>query len=172
MAKQSSIPGTTGRNLLITGATGNVGIETIRALREIKNDDKIFIPAGDLRFNWVDARDIGAVAARVLTDFEAHRNKAYELTGREFLDFHAVAGLLSQQLDRPIRYKSPNLLRFYLAKRRQGIPHAMIFVMIMLHYLPRFGKNQPRLTDTVENITGQAPGTLAAFIEREKNKFG
>ncbi len=141
-------------------------------LPEIKAENKIFIPAGNLKFNWVDVRDIGAVAAHVLTNFEQHRNRAYELTGTEFLDFQAVAGLLSQQLDRPIRYESPNLLRFYFAKRRQGIPHAMIFVMIMLHYLPRFGKNQPRLTDTVENITGQAPGTLAAFIDREKNKFG
>lgn len=145
---------------------------TTTLLPEIKNDDKIFIPAGNLRFNWVDARDIGAVAARVLTDFEPHRNEVYELTGSEFLDFHAVAELLSHQLHRPIRYESPNLLRFYLAKRRLDIPNAMILVMIMLHYLPRFGKNEPRLTGTVEEITGQAPGTLAAFIEREKHQFG
>ena len=47
----------------------------------------------------------------------------------------------------------------------------MIFVMIMLHYLPRFSKRGHELTGTVLEITGRQPLTLADFIEREKSKF-
>lgn len=79
--------------------------------------------------------------------------------------------MLSDQLGREINYKSPSLLNFYLQKRRQGIAGPMIMVMIMLHYLPRFGKNEERLTSVVEEITGRDPVSLHEFIEREKAKF-
>jgi len=47
----------------------------------------------------------------------------------------------------------------------------MIFVMLMLHYLPRFSRNPARLTDTVKKITGKEPHLLRDFIRREKGKF-
>jgi uncharacterized protein YbjT (DUF2867 family) len=140
-------------------------------LHEIKTMNKIFIPSGKLKFNWVDARDIGLVAAHVLTDFDRFSMQALEVTGTEFTGFKEVAGLLTQKLNREIKYESPNLMKFFRAKRKLGISKAMIFVMIMLHYLPRFGKNLPRLTNVVEDITGKKPGTLAKFVEREAGKF-
>lgn len=140
-------------------------------VREIKEKNKIFIPSGNLKFNWVDARDIGLVAAHVLNDFEQFKNDSYEITGTEFTGFKDVASMLTDRLGRNISYESPNLLRFYLAKKKQGISKAMIFVMIMLHFLPRFGKNEPRLTETVKIVTGKNPILLKDFIEREKSKF-
>jgi uncharacterized protein YbjT (DUF2867 family) len=144
---------------------------TTTLLHEIKTMDKIFIPSGPLKFNWVDARDIGLVAAHVLSDFDRFSMQALEVTGSEFIGFKKVAQLLSQKLNREIRYESPNLMQFFRAKRNMGVSKAMIFVMIMLHYLPRFGKNLPRLTNVVEDITGKKPGTLAIFIERESARF-
>jgi len=125
---------------------------TTTLLHEIKTMNKIFIPSGPLKFNWVDARDIGLVAAHVLTDFDRFSMKPLEVTGSEFIGFKEVAQLLSQKLNREIRYESPNLMQFFRAKRKMGVSKAMIFVMIMLHYLPRFGKNLPRLTHVVEDM--------------------
>ncbi len=82
-----------------------------------------------------------------------------------------MAALLSEKTGRPIRYVSPGLMRFFRAKRKLGIPKMMIFVMIMLHYLPRYSKRGHELTGTVLEITGRQPLTLADFIEREKSKF-
>ncbi|MBS3806462.1 MAG: NmrA family NAD(P)-binding protein [Bacteroidales bacterium] len=144
---------------------------TTTLLPEIKHENKIFIPAGKLKFNWIDARDIGSVGAHILNDFEQHKNRSYEMTGTEFCGFEKVAEELSVQLGREIIYESPNLLKFYRAKRRQGISKNMIFVMIMLHYLPRFSNNAARLTNTVQEITGQDPHRLKEFISREKIKF-
>lgn len=144
---------------------------TTTLLHEIKAMNKIFIPSGKLKFSWVDARDIGLVAAHVLTDFDRFSKQALEITGSEFTGFKKVAQLLSQKLNREIKYESPNLMKFFRAKRKMGISKAMIFVMIMLHYLPRFGKNHPRLTNVVEDITGRKPGTLEEFVDREGSKF-
>jgi hypothetical protein len=78
---------------------------------------------------------------------------------------------LPEQPGRAISYESPDLLRFYRAKRKQGVRHSMIFMMLMLHYLPRFSRNEARLTDTVTEITGKAPHLLSEFIYREIEKF-
>lgn len=144
---------------------------TSTLLHEIRYEDRIFIPSGKLKFTWVDARDIGLAGAHILNDFENFRNRPYVITGSEQKDFAEVAALLSEKTGRTIRYESPGLMHFFRAKRKLGIPKMMIFVMIMLHYLPRFSKHRNELTGTIREITGRRPGTLAEFIEREKSKF-
>lgn len=144
---------------------------TTTLLHEIQTENKIFIPAGKLKFTWVDARDIGLVGAHILNDFETYANRAIEITGSEYKGFETVAQEMSVVLKMEISYESPNLLKFYMAKRKSGIKHAMIFVMIMLHYLPRFSKQENKITGTVREITGQEPGLLKDFLLREKNRF-
>lgn len=134
--------------------------------KEITEQDKIFIPSGKLKFTWVDAKDIGLVGAHILDKFDNYRNGAYEITGTEQKDFYEVAEILTEKLAREIRYESPNLIRFFRHKRKQGMPKMMIIVMIMLHYLPRFSKKENKLTNTVQEIAGKEPGSLESFIER------
>lgn len=144
---------------------------TSTLLHEIREENRIFIPAGKIPFTWIDGLDIGITAAQVLERFEEFSNSSIEITGSEQKNFNEVAEILSEKTGKKIRYVSPSLIRFFLKKRKQGVPAAMIFVMIMLHYLPRFSKKPGRLTDDVKNITGRTPGTLEAFIERELKKF-
>lgn len=144
---------------------------TTTLIQEIKTDNKIFIPSGKLKFNWVDARDIGLVGAHILNDFEKFKNKPYELTGSEFVGFDEVSKYMSVIIGKPFNYESPNLIKFFNQKRKQGISKSMIFVMIMLHYLPRFGRNVPCLTDTIKEITGKEPGKIKEFLIRERSKF-
>lgn len=144
---------------------------TTTLVHEIKTENKIFIPTGKLKFNWIDARDIGLVGAHILNDFERFKNVPYEITGSEFEGFQKVAEMISEVTGRKIRYESPNLIRFFRAKRKLGISKPKIFVMIMLHYLPRLIKNEPRLTTVVKDITGQEPVTIKNFLVREKAKL-
>ncbi len=144
---------------------------TTTLLHEIKTSNKIFIPSGNLKITWVDARDIGLVGAHVLNDFENYKGKPYEITGSEFKCFAEVAKELSAELGREITYESPSLFKFFREKRKLGMKKNMIFVMIMLHYLPRFSKNRPRITRTVQNIAKKKPSTLKEFIKREKHKL-
>lgn len=140
-------------------------------IHEIRTRNTLFIPAGKEKFTWVDARDIGGVGAYILNDFESRQNKAFVITGSEQLNFEEVAELLSSVLGRKIAYESPSLMKFFREKRKLGLQKMMIFVMIMLHYLPRFSKKKSELTQTVQEITGKSPGTLHSFMEREKRRF-
>jgi uncharacterized protein YbjT (DUF2867 family) len=144
---------------------------TTTLVQEIRTKDTIFIPSGKLKFTWVDARDIGKVGARILEEFESFRNRSFVITGKEQKAFHEVSAMLSRILGREIHYVSPSLLKFYGVKRRLGIQPAMIFVMIMLHYLPRFSKKTNPITTTVRDLCGEEPGTLEEFIHRERSKF-
>ncbi len=139
------------------------------------NDDlvkkkKIFLPAGNSKFTLVDVRDIGAVAAVILTNPERHVNSAYELTSNEKLTFKEMAIKLSEGLGEEIKYESPNLLKFYLVKRKEKMPAMLIFVMIMLHYLPRFQK-EPAITPSIKELIGEQPITFEQFISDNKIKL-
>jgi uncharacterized protein YbjT (DUF2867 family) len=136
-------------------------------LDDIKTKNRIFLPAGKAPFLWVDVSDIGKAIAAVLRNTAAHRNQAYTITGTEYFTFGQVAQMLSQTLERKIDYLSPGLLRFFFAKRREGVGVAYIFVLIMLHYLARFQK-VPAISPDLPNLTGEAPATLKQFMESNR----
>lgn len=70
---------------------------------DIVEHGEIFVPAGNGKTSFVDARDIGEAAAIVLTE-SGHVNQAYDLTGPEALDYGEVATIFSDVLGRSITY--------------------------------------------------------------------
>ena len=69
--------------------------------QDIVEHNDLFVPAGGGRTAFIDARDIGDVAARVLTE-AGHAGAAYALTGSESLTYGEVAAIMSAELGRPI----------------------------------------------------------------------
>jgi uncharacterized protein YbjT (DUF2867 family) len=131
----------------------------------IRNNNSIYLPAGDAPFLWIDVADIGKAIAAVLGNTKEHRNKAYTITGNDLLNFGEVAGMLSAALGRNIAFISPSPLMFFLRKRKEGLPIAYILVMIMLHYIPRFQK-PPRISNDLAELTREAPNSIADFIKK------
>lgn len=74
-----------------------------------------------------------------------------------------MAEKLSSNLEIDIQFKSPNLLSFFLKKRKEKMPTMLILVMIMLHYFPGFEK-EPEITNWVKNITNRQATTFKQFI--------
>ena len=130
---------------------------------DLVNKKRIFLPAGNTKFTLIDVRDIGAISATVLTNISDHINKSYELTCKEKLTFLEMAKILSDISGTNIQYISPNLIRFFLTKRKEKTPTMFILVMIMLHYFPRFQK-EPETTNWVEKITNRQATTFEQFI--------
>ncbi len=132
--------------------------------------DRIFLPAGSARFTLVDVRDIGRVAAHVFIHVQAHAFKSYDITGSETVSFKEMAKQLSEGLGRNIQYQSPGLLRFYWEKRKAKIPLALILVMILLHFLPRFQK-PTSCSEWVKKITGKDPVLFEQFIADHRGRW-
>ena len=138
---------------------------------DLVNKNRIYLPAGNAKFTLVDVADVGAVAAKVLLNNEAHLNKAYELTNSEKLSFTEMAIKLNSGLHKNITYKSPNLLSFFVTKKKEKMPTMLILVMIMLHYFPRF-QEEPSITDLVKKITGKEAVSFNEFISKNKLLLG
>ena len=80
---------------------------------------EVYVPAGRGRTSFIDARDIGAVAAKVLTE-AGHEGRAYELTGAAALTYDEVARIFSEVLGREVRYPNPSPFAFYRQNALEG----------------------------------------------------
>ena len=87
---------------------------------EIKQNKRIYIPAKNLKLNWIDVQDIGTASATALINFESNKNKAFEITGNYNYGFNEVAQIISNITGTKISYVSPSLLRFYRNQRRKS----------------------------------------------------
>lgn len=137
---------------------------------DIVKKEKIYLPAGDAKFTLVDVKDVGAVAAEILLNPSEHQNQAYELTNDELLNFTEFTHQINEVTGKNVKFISPNLLSFIFTKLREGENLTYIFVLIMLHYFPRF-KESPSVSNNVESFLNRPPVKFKQFLEREKNSF-
>ena len=133
---------------------------------EIRLRSELFIPAGNGRTSFIDVRDIGAVAALILTDKTgAYLNRSVELTGSEALTYYEVARILSEVLGRKIVYKNPSILRFIWQKwQTEHLPLSFTLIMVALYTVAKLGKAD-RLTTTTEQLLNRPPRTFQQFAQ-------
>lgn len=129
---------------------------------DIVEQDDIFVPAGSARTAFIDVWDIGAVAARVLTE-PGHANRAYDLTGSETLTYNEVATIMSEELGRQITYSNPNPLRFAWRLRRRGYAWSYISVISLLYFTTRFGAAERVAADTAV-LLDRTPTTMRQYV--------
>ncbi|EMA36914.1 SDR family oxidoreductase [Halococcus hamelinensis] len=137
--------------------------------RDIVEHGEIFVPAGDGKTSFVDARDIGEAAAIVLTE-SGHVNRAYDLTGPEVVDYAEVATIFSDVLDRFISYPNPSLLAFGRRMRRRGKPLGFIALMCGIYTTARLGL-AARVTDDSRKLLGRRPRRMRTFVEDHADDF-
>ncbi|MBD7958120.1 NmrA family NAD(P)-binding protein [Microbacterium sp. Sa4CUA7] len=87
---------------------------------DIRYRDEIYVPAGHAFTAFIDARDIGAVAAAVFRDPDRHVGKAYTLSGEQTLTYRSVARILTRVLGRTIRYPRPSEADYLDRLRGEG----------------------------------------------------
>ncbi len=139
-------------------------------LHDIRTAGEIVLPTGDAAGSFIDARDIAAVAHVLLTT-DTHANRAFDLTGGEALDHHAVAAILSEALGRPLRYRAVSAGEMRPRLLAAGLGDAYTAVLLELLEVFRLGY-AARVTDAVERITGRAPRTLAEYARDHRAAYG
>ncbi len=127
----------------------------------------LMVPAGRGRTAFVDALDVADVVVEALRDPAGHAGRAWTPTGSEALTYDEVAARLSDVLGRPVVYARPGALRYALhARRRLGMPWAMVGVTTAIYTVARLGR-AAGLTDDVRTVTGHAPRSFLEFARRE-----
>ena len=179
----ASIPGASeaakwflGREAIVTGGGpawtmlrgGFFMSNVLRWVPSIKKDGVVrWIPG---RFAPVDTRDVGAVAAAALTE-PGHEGQIYDLTGPEIMDSRTQVEIISDVLGRPIAFEEISVADVVGGLRATGAPEERIaFASAVAEALA--GDQWPIVTDTVEQITGQAPCTFRQWCVDHAAAFG
>lgn len=132
-------------------------------LSGIQQQGKIFLPVGPAKGSFIDARDIAAVAAELLTG-GAFDGRDFDLTGPEALDHDQVAAILSRVAGRAIGFQDipPEAMLEGLLGTGLPKPYAE-FMLLILGYFK--AGNAERTTDAVATITGRAPTPFAQYAQ-------
>ncbi|MEU4366758.1 SDR family oxidoreductase [Micromonospora chersina] len=138
--------------------------------RDIREDDRIYLPAGRGRVAFVDTRDLGDVAATVFADPVAHGGAAYTLTGPQAFDFDEVAALLTEVLGRPVRYQAAGVAGYLRHLRRRRTPLTQALVQAVLHTGLRRGQAE-RVDPTLPRLLGRPPRTLRQYVQDHRERW-
>lgn len=130
---------------------------------EIRERGEIVVPAGRARTAFIDARDVGRVAATVLTQ-PGHVRASYTLSGEQSLSYADVARTMTQVLGRPVRYTRPGEKDYLALLAAKGYPDDYIAVQRMIHRVVRLNVSAfPNRA--VRRLTGEPATTLRQFVE-------
>jgi uncharacterized protein YbjT (DUF2867 family) len=160
--RTSGIPSTILRTLYFMQNFGPMYAQSIRTR------GMIFAPLATARISYVDARDVGAVAAHLLTD-EGHQDQEYEVTGPEALSCGQLAEIFSTLMDVPVRYTAISdeeaqqaLLKRYPAWTAQAV------LTLLQFYRQGGGAN---VTRVIEEVTAHQPCTVATYLTEHLQTF-
>ncbi len=128
----------------------------------IRERGEIFVPAGRSRTAFVDARDVGRVAAVTLTQ-PGHLGKAYTLSGEQSLTYRQVATIMTDVLGRPIRYMRPSEHAYLAQLAADGAPADYIAVQKMIHKVVRLNVSAVP-NRSIRRLTGAGATPLRQFV--------
>ena len=131
--------------------------------RDLREDDRLYVPAGDGQVAFVDLYDVAEVAASAFADPAGHSGQAYTLTGPEALGFETLAGELTEVLGRRIRYESASIFGYLGHLRKRGLPWAQAVVQTILHVGLRFGQ-AATVDPTLARLLGRPGRSVGVYL--------
>jgi uncharacterized protein YbjT (DUF2867 family) len=135
----------------------------------IRTQSAFYTAAGGGAGAHIDARDIGAVAALVLTG-NGHEGQAYELTGGEALPYSKAADILSKAVGREIRYVPITPGQLKEGALALGMPEPYVDALVDLDRAYAAGELS-QVTTTVAELTGRDPIRFEQFAKDHADKF-
>ena len=132
-------------------------------------DGVIYLPWGNGKASFVDARDVASVAARALTN-EAHKNKIYTLTGPAALSIDEVARTLSHVAGREIEYVDVPESTARDAMLKAGMAEWQVDLLMELHEINKRSR-WSTITSDVQEIIGKPPIAFREFACDHADKF-
>ncbi|QCI67570.1 NAD(P)H-binding protein [Phreatobacter stygius] len=129
----------------------------------------IAVPAAQAKTSFIDARDIAASAAAVLTS-SRFDGQAFNLTGPAALGYADAAAILSETANRPIAYQAVDDAAFVGLLTGAGVPADYARFLAVLFHPVREGWTTG-VTDAVEVLTGKAPRRLETYARDHAARF-
>ena len=136
---------------------------SMAAAQTVASEGKIYQPFGEGRLGMIDVRDVGEVAAKVLTE-EGHEGHTYTLTGPASISYHDVAAALSEVLNKEVYYIDvpPDVAKGSMME--MGFPEWLADALI--EYAKAFREGYAHsTTDDFERLSGHPATSYEKFAE-------
>ncbi|CAN5626022.1 SDR family oxidoreductase [soil metagenome] len=124
---------------------------------------------GDGASGFIDAADIAAVAAHVLTT-DGHEGATYEVTGPESISMPQAAAQLSEVIGGDVRYVDVPADGFRANLAGAGLPDWLADSLVALYGAIRAG-HAATVTNEVEKATGRPARPYRQFAENHRDAF-
>lgn len=126
-------------------------------------DSQIYLPQGRGKAAWVDAVDVGEVAAKVLSSND-YEGKVFELTGPQTLSAEEVIAMLGEELGHQYSYVDVPEQNVRQTMENAGMPLWLVDGFLELHALIREG-HSANLAGGVEEVLGRKPRSVRAWAQ-------
>ncbi|GAB4208943.1 MAG: NmrA family NAD(P)-binding protein [Tibeticola sp.] len=137
-------------------------------LRDLIRSGTVYSSQGEGRVPFIDARDIAAVAARILHEPQAHAGKAYTLTGPQALTNAEALAVIAQYIGRPIQLVAISEEQAVDGMRQAGMPEPLVQAMSSLNRVIAAGW-VAEVTDDVPRLLGRPATTWADFVAEHRH---
>ncbi|MBX7059975.1 MAG: NAD(P)H-binding protein [Leptospirales bacterium] len=135
----------------------------------IRKDRKIYFPGGEARTSFIDARDISAVAAKLVAGRE-FLQQAINLTGPQALSHAEVAAQISAAIDQKVEYVDISSQQFQDSLAAAGLPPDYVGFMVYIAGALKEGHAAP-ITDNVQKVLGRPPRDFAGYARDSKKAW-
>ncbi|MFJ4962867.1 NAD(P)H-binding protein [Streptomyces sp. NPDC088729] len=125
---------------------------------------RLGLPIGDVPEPFIDADDVAAVAAAVLTE-PGHAGRAYVLSGPRGLTFAEATRTIAEAAGRPIRYEELTPAAYRAELLAEGWPEAAADEIGSLFDMIRAG-HLAEVTEDVRRVLGREPAELEPWAHR------
>lgn len=119
-------------------------------------------PAGDGKAAMVDAGDIAAVTAAVLTDGARHAGQVHDVTGPSPIGFAEIAEIIAREADRPVVVRPMSSSQFLAMVESAGVPPDYAAMLLRDQEAIRDGA-AATVSDTVQRLVGRRARSLVEY---------
>lgn len=123
----------------------------------------LYLPQGDAKVSFIDARDLAAANAVVLQDPARHAGKTYTLTGAAALSNAEAMAVIGSALGRQVNYVAVSDEQGVAALRGMGMDDWMVDIMMSLNRVIAAGY-AAGISPDVELLLGRAPIPFERFV--------
>ena len=132
-------------------------------LTALRATGKVLNPIGSAGISLIDARDVGAVAAHVLTRHNWD-GQTLVLTGPRAVGYPELADLAAERAGSPATVVDVTLDQVRASLVGRGVPAWEADHFAEMYQLFKAGESE-FVTDTVREVTGAEPRTIEAFLD-------
>jgi uncharacterized protein YbjT (DUF2867 family) len=137
----------------------------------IRTQDAFYIPGGDAKLSFIDARDVAALSVKSLTsNSQQHIGKSYTITAEEAISYRQAAEILSKEAGRRISYVDIPEQNARKGMKETGMYDWLIDAIMEFYSIIKAG-HASKTTNVFEQVMGRKPITFSQFARDYAQSF-